>query len=56
MASFRLAEVNGQPGALFFDPEGRVVLVISVDIADDLVQTVRALSNPEKLRHLRPAG
>jgi len=56
VTSFRLAEVNGQPGALFFDPEGRVVLVISVDIADDQVQTVRAVSNPEKLRHLRPAG
>jgi len=55
VSSFRLAEVNGQPGALFFDPEGRVVLVISVDIADDQVQTVRAVSNPEKLRHLRPA-
>ena len=24
----------------------------SVDVADDLVQTVRAISNPEKLRHL----
>ena len=56
VTSFRLAEVNGQPGALFFDPEGRVVLVISVDIADDFVQTVRAVSNPEKLRHLRPAA
>jgi len=55
VTSFRLAEVNGQPGALFFDPEGGVVLVISVDIADDQVQTVRAVSNPEKLRHLRPA-
>ena len=56
MASFRLAEINGQPGALFLDREERVVLVISVDIADDLVQTVRAVSNPEKLRHLRPAA
>ena len=30
--------------------------VISVDIADDQVQSVRAVSNPEKLRHLRPAA
>ena len=55
VTSFRLAEVNGQPGSLFFDPEGGVVLVISVDIADDQAQTVRAVSHPEKLRHLRPA-
>jgi hypothetical protein len=26
--------------------------VVTLDIADDLVQTVRAVSNPEKLRHL----
>jgi len=56
VASFRLAEINGQPGALFLDPEGRVVLVISVDIADDLGRTVGGGSNPEKLRHLRAAG
>src|SRR5712691_11122386 len=56
LASFRLAEINGQPGALFLDPEGRVVLVISVDIADDLGRTVGGGSNPEKLRHLRAAG
>jgi len=26
--------------------------VVTLDIADDQVQTVRAVSNPEKLRHL----
>jgi RNA polymerase sigma-70 factor (TIGR02957 family) len=51
--SVRYAEVNGQPGALYLDAEGRPVLVISLDIADDLVQTVRAINNPDKLRHLR---
>jgi hypothetical protein len=28
------------------------VLVVSVDIADGLVQTVHAITNPDKLRHL----
>jgi RNA polymerase sigma-70 factor (TIGR02957 family) len=51
--SVRYAEVNGQPGALYLDAEGRPVLVISLDIADDLVQTVRAINNPDKLRHLK---
>jgi RNA polymerase sigma-70 factor (ECF subfamily) len=49
----RLAEINGQPGALFFDPDGVPVVAVSLDIADDLVQTLHAVSNPEKLEHLR---
>ncbi|MGH2767322.1 MAG: RNA polymerase sigma-70 factor [Actinomycetota bacterium] len=51
-SAMRLAVINGQPGALFLDREGRPVLAVSLDIADDLVQTVRAVSNPEKLAHL----
>jgi RNA polymerase sigma-70 factor, ECF subfamily len=54
VASVHPVEVNGQPGALLFDPEGRLVVVVSLDIADGLVQTVRAVSNPEKLQHLVP--
>jgi RNA polymerase sigma-70 factor, ECF subfamily len=52
--SVRYAEVNGQPGALYLDPDGHPVLVLSLDIADDLVQTVHAITNPDKLRHLTP--
>jgi RNA polymerase sigma-70 factor, ECF subfamily len=52
--SIRYAEVNGQPGALYLDAEGRPVAVVSLDIADDLVQTVRTITNPDKLRHLTP--
>jgi RNA polymerase sigma-70 factor (ECF subfamily) len=48
----RTATINGQPGALFLDRDGGVVAVVTVDIADDLVQSVRAISNPDKLRHL----
>jgi RNA polymerase sigma-70 factor, ECF subfamily len=48
----RIVTINGQPGALFLDAEGRPIAVATVDVADDLVQTVRAISNPEKLRHL----
>jgi RNA polymerase sigma-70 factor (ECF subfamily) len=52
--SIHYAEVNGQPGALYLDPGGHPVLVVSLDIADDLVQTVHAITNPDKLRHLTP--
>jgi RNA polymerase sigma-70 factor (ECF subfamily) len=50
----RFAEVNGQPGALFLGQDGRAVLVVALDIADGLVQAIRAVTNPEKLRHLDP--
>ncbi len=52
----RLAEVNGQPGAVFLGHDGRAVLVVSLDIAEGLVQTIRAVCNPEKLGHLAPEG
>jgi RNA polymerase sigma-70 factor, ECF subfamily len=50
----RLAIINGQPGALFLDSEGRPLLAVSLDIADGLVRTIRGITNPEKLGHLRP--
>jgi RNA polymerase sigma-70 factor (ECF subfamily) len=56
MSGMRFLEINGQPGALLLDSGGRAVAAISLDIADDLVQTVRAISNPEKLRHLGTFG
>jgi RNA polymerase sigma-70 factor (ECF subfamily) len=49
----RLAEINGQPGALFYDPDGVPVLAVSLEIADGQVQTFRAVTNPDKLAHLR---
>ncbi len=48
----RVAELNGQPGMVFLDAEGRTVAVIGLDIADGQIIAVRAISNPEKLRHL----
>jgi RNA polymerase sigma-70 factor, ECF subfamily len=54
VSGMRHVEVNGQPGAVFLGPEGRPIAVLSLDIADGLVQTVRGISNPDKLRHLGP--
>jgi RNA polymerase sigma-70 factor, ECF subfamily len=47
-------EVNGQPGAVVRDSEGGVVNVLSFDIADSAVFTVRSVINPHKLHHLGP--
>src|SRR5918999_985743 len=50
----RREEVNGQPGALFLDREGRLISVMSLDIAEGQIQGVSAIVNPDKLRHLGP--
>ena len=50
------ALVNGQPGAVAYDSEGRVAGVFALDIADGLVQTVRSVVNPDKLQHLGPTS
>jgi RNA polymerase sigma-70 factor, ECF subfamily len=52
----RPAEVNGHPGLLAIDPDGRLLGVLALDIADGGVQTVRSMVNPDKLRHLGPVG
>jgi RNA polymerase sigma-70 factor, ECF subfamily len=52
--TMRRAEVNGQPGAMFFDPSGLLITVWTLDIEDGQVQTVRSVTNPEKLGHLGP--
>ena len=54
--SLRAAEVNGGPGALLFDARQRVIAVLSLEIADGYVQSVRSVVNPDKLTHLGPVG
>lgn len=48
--------VNGQPGALVRDRAGRLINVYVLDIADGLIQTIRSVINPDKLRHLGPVA
>jgi RNA polymerase sigma-70 factor (TIGR02957 family) len=50
----RRVAVNGQPGAEFLDPEGRLINVMALDIADGQIQTIRSIVNPDKLGHLGP--
>jgi RNA polymerase sigma-70 factor (ECF subfamily) len=49
-------DVNGQPGALVLDAERQITNVFSLDIADGVVQTIRSVINPDKLRHLGPVA
>src|ERR671918_569086 len=43
----RRQEVNGQPGALFIDREGRLISVMILDIADGQIQDVSSIINPD---------
>jgi RNA polymerase sigma-70 factor (ECF subfamily) len=47
-----LVDVNGQPGAVVHDGDGSTVAVVSLDIASEKVQAIRAVVNPDKLAHL----
>lgn len=51
----RLAEVNGDPGAMFL-VEDQLLAVWALDIRDGQVAAVRAVVNPDKLVHLGPVG
>jgi RNA polymerase sigma factor (sigma-70 family) len=50
----RREQVNGQPGALFLDREGRLISVMALDVAEGQIQAVSGIINPDKLRHLGP--
>ncbi|MFJ5305122.1 RNA polymerase sigma-70 factor [Streptomyces sp. NPDC088350] len=49
-------ELNGQPGAIFRDRDGKVLHTLVLDVLDGQIQTIRAVINPDKLGHLGPVG
>jgi RNA polymerase sigma-70 factor (ECF subfamily) len=49
-------DVNGQPGAILRDREGKVVNTLMLDILDGRVQTIRSVLNPDKLAHVGPVA
>ena len=47
------ARVNGHPGMVAYDAQGRVLNVLALDIAQDgTVREIHAVANPDKLAHL----
>jgi RNA polymerase sigma-70 factor (ECF subfamily) len=48
--------VNGQPGAIFRDRDGKVLNTWTLDILDGRIQTIRSVINPDKLGHLGPVA
>ncbi|MQA02002.1 MAG: hypothetical protein GEV07_04505 [Streptosporangiales bacterium] len=49
-------EVNGQPGAIFRDPDGKIVATWALDVLDGQIQAIRAVLNPDKLAHVGPVA
>ena len=50
----RPTEINGQPGAMTLTPDGLVISILSLEIAEGRIQAIRGIVNPDKLRHLGP--
>jgi RNA polymerase sigma-70 factor (ECF subfamily) len=55
-AQLELREMNGQPGAILRDRDGKVIGTMTLDVLDGRIQTIRAVLNPDKLRHLGPVA
>ena len=55
-ARVRPTTVNAQPGLLGLDPEGRIISVLAFDVVDGRIQTIRGVTNPDKLDHVGPVG
>jgi len=48
----RPAVVNGEPGLVFYGPDGRALWVAALEIAEGVVVAVRSVLNPDKLAHV----
>ena len=55
-ASMEQRELNGQPGAIIRDRDGNVVGTMTLDVIGGQIQTIRAVANPDKLRHVGPVA
>jgi len=49
-------EVNGQPGAIFRDRDGRVLTALTLDVLDGQIQAIHSVVNPDKLGHMGPVA
>ncbi|MGR4884064.1 RNA polymerase sigma-70 factor [Streptomyces sp. LARHCF249] len=54
--TFEQHELNGQPGAIFLDRDGKVLHALTLEVLDGQIQTIRSVINPDKLGHLGPVA
>jgi ketosteroid isomerase-like protein len=55
-AGMRPVEVNGGPGAMLVDREGRLIGVLALDIEGSYIKSISSVVNPDKLSHLGPVA
>jgi RNA polymerase sigma-70 factor (TIGR02957 family) len=55
-AYLEAAWVNRQPGLVARDADGSLIAVMAFEVLDGQVQAIRAVANPDKLRHLGPVS
>ena len=55
-ASLRPVEVNGAPGALYFDAQQQLIAVVALDVVGGQIRGISSIVNPDKLAHLGPVG
>ena len=48
--------MNGQPGAILRDRDGKVVDTLTLDVLGGRIQTIRSVVNPDKLGHVGPVA
>jgi RNA polymerase sigma-70 factor, ECF subfamily len=48
--------LNGQPGAIVHDRDGKVVGTLTLDVLGGRIQTIRSVANPDKLGHVGPVA
>jgi RNA polymerase sigma-70 factor (ECF subfamily) len=51
--SYRAARVNGEPGLVFYGPDGVAVWVAALEVDGGVVVALRSVLNPEKLQHVK---
>jgi RNA polymerase sigma-70 factor (ECF subfamily) len=49
-------ELNGQPGAILRDRDGKVVSTLMLEVLGGRIQTIRSVVSPDKLGHLGPVA
>jgi RNA polymerase sigma-70 factor, ECF subfamily len=54
--SFEPIVVNGGPGIITRDGQGKIIGVMSFEVVDGVIQTLRSVVNPDKLGHLGPVS
>ena len=55
-ASVEPCELNGQPGAILRDRDGKVGGTMTLDVLGGRIQAIRSVVNPDKLGHMGPVA